>query len=113
MNIVNKILVLFLALMIVLPIIIIPLVLLYNKITTIKERELDNETTEKNLDVFIRLIKFGPLTKYDEKFERLEKTFKKVYKTKDIPFDKKLKLYNILIKKGCNPSNIQCNKKSR
>jgi len=113
LKIINTILVCIIALMILAPIICIPIVLVYNKVVKIKQNKVNEEPTEKNIKAFIKIINKGPLTKYEKKFESLEKTFKIVYKTKGISFELKSELYDILIKKGCSPEKIKCNNKKR
>lgn len=109
-NIVNTILVAFLILAVISPFIIIPIVLCYNSYIKKYQRSVNNNLNEKEVRAFIRILRVGPLLKYDKKWELLIETFNKVNKSKNISFESKKELLNILTKKGCNIEGIKINK---
>lgn len=103
MQIINVILVIFLALVLISPIIFIPIALLYNfQIDRIQKR-LEKKTNERNAQVFLAWFIFGPLFKSEKRWIRLVGTFNRIYNCKDIKEETKNKLLNVYKDKGCNP----------
>lgn len=111
-NVINIILVVFLVAVLVSPIIFIPVTLIYNSRVKSIRFKVDMDMNNKNVKKLIRILKFGPLTKYDKKWEYLINTFNDVNKSKNIDRDLKEELYDVLVKRGCKESELRFNKKS-
>lgn len=109
-NIINVILVVFLLVALLIPFILIPIVLCYNSIVKKYQRKAERDTKEDTARGLIRILKFGPLLKYDKKFELFIETFNKINKSKKISIETKKELYNILTKKGCKIEGTKFNK---
>jgi len=109
-NAINQILVFFLIVAMVSPFILFPFVLCYNSIVKKYQIRVERNINERTVRDFVRILKFGPLLKYEKKFDLLIETFYKINKSKNISIENKKELYNILIKKGCTIEGIKYNK---
>lgn len=110
MEIINKILVIFLICAILAPIIIIPIILIYNSIVNRRRFKLELDPSNKTALKFINILKKGPLTKYDKKWENFTRTFNEISKSKNIDYNLKKELYDVLIMRGCEKKDLKLRK---
>lgn len=110
MGIINKILVIFLICAVLTPIIIIPIILIYNSIVNRRRFKLELQPSNKTIVKFIKILRKGPLTKYDKKWENFTKTFNEISKCKDIDYKLKKELYDVLIMRGCKEKELKLRK---
>lgn len=109
-NLFNIVLIAILVIAIVSPFVIIPCILFYNSIIKKYQLKVNREISDKNVKAFIKVLKIGPLLKYDKKWELLNETFYKVNKSKKVSIDSKKELYQILSKKGCKIEGVSFSK---
>ena len=115
MELVNKILVAFLALAVIIPVAIIvvfvPIVILYNwKLKRLQDK-IKIEVNERNVQTFTAWFLFGPLLKNDARWKKLIETFNIVNNNKEIRNETKEKLYYAYKNRNCNPGKLKLNKK--
>lgn len=102
----NRILVLFLLAAIIAPIIIIPIILIYNSRVNRRRFKMEFDPCDESVKKFISVLKWGPLTKYDKKWEVFTQTFNVISKDGNINYSLKKELYDVLIKRGCNEEDL-------
>ena len=103
MNIINIILVCFLGLAIIIPIIFIPIAILYNFNITRLLKKVQKDTNERTVQTFMVWFMFGPLFNYGKMWNNLIETFKLIDKSDNISKETKDKLFDVYKRKGCNP----------
>lgn len=105
--IIGRILTAILAIAIITPIFILIIVPAYNSYVKNKQRKLDAWPSDENLIAFMKALKHGPLTKYDQKRESFGETYKSIYKNKKIDSKLKKELYDLLLIKGCKENDLR------
>ena len=107
MNIINIILVCFLGVAIILPIILIPIAILYNFNITRLLKKVQKDTNERTVQTFMVWFMFGPLFNYGKMWNALISTFKVVDKSENVSKETKDKLFEVYKRKGCNPRKVK------
>ena len=105
--IIGRILTAILFIAIITPILILVIVPSYNSYVKSKQRKLDAWPSNENLIPFMKALKHGPLTKYDQKSESFGETYKTIYRNAKIDSNLKKELYDLLLKKGCKEKDLK------
>lgn len=110
MEIINRILVFLLITAIIAPIIIIPIILFYNSRVNRRRFKMEFDPCDKTVKNFIRVLRRGPLTKYEKKWEVFTETFNIISKNKNIDYKLKKELYDVLVERGCKEKDLKLKK---
>ena len=107
MNIINIILVCILGAAFLFPIILIPIVILYNFNITRLQKKVRDDTNERTVQTFMAWFIFGPLLNYQKMWKNLIGTFKIIDTSENVSKQTKDKLFEVYLKKGCNPRKVK------
>lgn len=87
----------------ILPIVLIPIVILYNFNITRLQKNVRKSTNERTVQTFMVWFMFGPLLNHEKMWKDLIGTFKIIDKCENVSQQTKDKLFDVYKRKGCNP----------